>query len=176
MLLLELLLLALLVSAGSCGLNPLAFAKRFRISVKLTTPESRPDMLAPGMADADMAGAEVAGVYGGDGDVTARPAVPVEGRGVIGEGGTRTAGVMAGVGGPDEEGEGLSTIHMRCDLVATSFATVCASVEKGFTWKTGKGSLPSFMPRSDRMTEMKWMQEEWRRGRDVDLVRSLTST
>lgn len=32
--------------------------------------------------------------------------------------------------------------------------------------------MPSFIPRSDRMTEMKWMQEERRRGRAVDLVRS----
>jgi hypothetical protein len=27
-------------------------------------------------------------------------------------------------------------------------------------------------PRSERMTEMKWMQEERRSGREVDLVRS----
>ena len=28
------------------------------------------------------------------------------------------------------------------------------------------------MPRSERMTERKWMQEERRRGSDVDFVRS----
>jgi len=37
-------------------------------------------------------------------------------------------------------------------------------------WKTGYESLPSFMPRSLRMTLMKWMHEERSRGRDVDLV------
>jgi hypothetical protein len=58
-LLLLLLLLARLVSAGSCGLSPLALANRFRISVRLTTPDRRPDMLAPGMATAEMAGAGV---------------------------------------------------------------------------------------------------------------------
>jgi hypothetical protein len=28
------------------------------------------------------------------------------------------------------------------------------------------------MPRSERMTDMKWMQEERRRGREEDFVRS----
>ena len=55
-LLLLLLLLARLVSAGSCGLSPLALANRFRISVRLTTPDRRPDMLAAGTA-AEIAGA-----------------------------------------------------------------------------------------------------------------------
>jgi hypothetical protein len=50
------------------------------------------------------------------------------GRGVMGDGGTRDAGWRAGVGGPEEEGEGLSTTHMRWERVATSFATVWASV------------------------------------------------
>lgn len=36
----------------------------------------------------------------------------VVGRGVMGDGGTRTAGVEAGVGGPEEAGEGISTTHM----------------------------------------------------------------
>ena len=35
-------------SSGSRGDSPLALAKRFSISVKLTTPDSRPLMLAPG--------------------------------------------------------------------------------------------------------------------------------
>lgn len=56
-LLLELRLRALRVSSGSCGLSPLAFANRFRTSVKLTTPQRRPDMLAPVMAEAEIAGA-----------------------------------------------------------------------------------------------------------------------
>jgi hypothetical protein len=37
--------------------------------------------------------------------------------------------VRAGVGGPEDEGEGESTTHMRWERVATSLATVCASVE-----------------------------------------------
>ena len=32
--------------------------------------------------------------------------------------------------------------------------------------------MPSFTPRSERMTVMKWMQEDRRSGRDVDFVRS----
>lgn len=104
--------------------------------------------------------------------VAANGWVAVAGRGVIGEGGTRTAGVVKGVGGPEEAGEGVSTTHMRWERVATSFAMVCARVEYGFTWKTGKESFPSLTPRSERMTEMKWIQEELRRGREVDFVKS----
>lgn len=56
--LLELLLrLARLASSGSCGCKPLALANRFRISVRLMTPLSLPDRLAPGIAEAEMAGA-----------------------------------------------------------------------------------------------------------------------
>lgn len=95
-----------------------------------------------------------------------------DGNGVIGDGGTRIAGVAAGVGGPEDAGDGVSTTHIRCERVATSFATVAARVEKGLTWKTGKESLPSLTPRSERITVMKWMQEERRRGRDVDFVSS----
>jgi hypothetical protein len=98
------------------------------------------------------------------------PAMP--GSGVMGDGGMPTEGLRAGVEWPDEAGEGASTTHMRCDRVATSLATVCARVEYGLTWKTGKESLPSFTPRSDRMTDMKWMQDERRSGREVDFVRS----
>lgn len=39
----------------------------------------------------------------------------------------------AGLGGTDPEGEGASTIHMRCERVAHNLATVCASVLKGVT-------------------------------------------
>ena len=42
-----------------------------------------------------------------------------------------------GLGGTLFEGEGASTIHIRCDLVAQSFATAWARVLKGVTWKTG---------------------------------------
>lgn len=59
---LELLRLARLVSFGSCGLNPLARANKFKMSVRLTTPVRCPDRLAPGMADA-----EIDGVASGDG-------------------------------------------------------------------------------------------------------------
>lgn len=95
------------------------------------------------------------------------------GSGVTGEGGTRIDAVLKlGVGGPLLAGDGVSTTHIRCERVATSLATVCARVEKGLTWKTGKESLPSLTPRSERMTDMKWMQELRRRGREVDFVRS----
>lgn len=42
------------VSAGSAGLSPLARACRLRMSVRLTTPTSRPDRQAPGNAEAGM--------------------------------------------------------------------------------------------------------------------------
>jgi hypothetical protein len=139
------------------------------------TPLSLPDRLAPGMLE--MADAEIAGAtapaprcVGAVEFTGVGPAIP--GRGVIGDGGTVTEGVRAGVEGPDEAGDGASTIHMRCERVATSFAIVCASVLKGFTWKTGKESCPSFTPRSDRITLMKWMHDERSSGRDVDLVKS----
>jgi hypothetical protein len=129
--LLELLLRrARLASSGSCGCRPLARANKFNISVRLMTPLIRPDKLAPVMADAEMAGIAV--------PVPARLVGAVEltgigpdcvcGRGVIGDGGTRLAGVSAGVDGPEDDGDGLSTTHMRCERVATSFATVWASV------------------------------------------------
>lgn len=68
--------------------------------------------------------------------MVARGVLPEE-LGDIGEGGTRTegmdigAGVAAGVGGPEVAGEGVSTTHMRCERVATSFATVWARVDQG---------------------------------------------
>jgi hypothetical protein len=98
-----LLLLCFLSSFGSLGLNPLALAKRLRTSVRLTMPVSWPDSIAPGRADAETAGEGVA-VNGG---------LVLGVASVYGEmGGTRTAGVETGVGGPDEDGEGDSTIHM----------------------------------------------------------------
>jgi hypothetical protein len=171
--LLELLrLLARRASSGSWGCSPLARANTFKMSVRLITPLSLPDKLAPGIALAEIAGATApvparcvgAVVFTGVGPDSET------GRGVIGEGGTSTAGWIAGVEAPEEAGEGVSTTHMRCDRVATSLATVWARVLKGLTWKTGNESLPSFMPRSERMTEMKWMQDERRRGREVDFV------
>lgn len=135
--LLELLLrLARRASSGSCGCRPLALANKLRISVKLITPLSLPDRLAPVIAEAEIAGATA--------PVPARWLGAVEltdvgapessaGRGVIGDDGTSVAGVMAGVDGPDDAGDGASTTHMRWERVATSFATVWASVLKGLT-------------------------------------------
>ena len=90
--------------------------------------------------------------------------------------GTSVAGWIDGVGGPLEDGDIGSVIHILWLFVATSFATVCAKVLIGVTWKTGKESLPSYMPRVLSMTEMKCMQVFRKRGRLDDFVRSLTST
>lgn len=64
-LLLELLRRCLLLSSGSVGCKPDALAKRFRISVRLTTPASLPPMLAPGIADAETEGLLLRGRKGG---------------------------------------------------------------------------------------------------------------
>jgi hypothetical protein len=60
----------------------------------------------------------------------------------------------------------------RCDLVATTLATVCASVDVGLTWKTGNESFPSTKPRVDRMTETKCVHVLCSRCSDEDRVRS----
>jgi len=39
----------------------------------------------------------------------------------------------------------------------------------------GNESFPSPIPRSLRMTEMKWIQDEWNRGRAFEVVRCFTS-
>lgn len=65
----------------------------------------------------------------GDGRETETGAGAAAGRGVMGEGSGITEGLTDGVGGPDDAGDGASTIHMRCERVATSLATVCARVE-----------------------------------------------
>jgi hypothetical protein len=90
--------------------------------------------------------------------------------------GTRLAECNEGVGGPELDGDTGSVIHILCDLVATSLATVCARVERGVTWNTGNESFPSYMPRVERMTEMKWIHVFRRRGKEEDFVRSFTST
>lgn len=110
----------------------------------------------------------MAGMYGG-------PAVVFESCESTG-GGAVTEGARCGEGGIEDVGEGASTIHMRWERVATIFAMVWARVLVGLTWKTGYESWPSFIPRSERITVMKWMHEESRRGRAEVLVRSLTST
>jgi hypothetical protein len=128
--LLELLLRrARLASSGSWGCRPLARANKFNTSVRLMTPLIRPDKLAPVMADAEMAGTTApVPRWVGAVEFTGMGPDCVCGRGVIGDGGTRVAGVSAGVDGPEDDGDGLSTTHMRCERVATSFATVWASV------------------------------------------------
>lgn len=72
-------------------------------------------------------------------------------------------------------GDTGSVIHILWLLVATSLATVCASVFIGVMWKTGNESLPSNMPLVDSITEMKWMQVFRSSGSDEDFVRSFVS-
>lgn len=154
------------------------------MSVNEITPVRRPEIRAPGSAAADTAG-----------NVVAR----------LGDAGVDTAGedrialdieelVIDGVGRGVAEGDGdaASTTHILWDRVATSLATVCARVEKGVTWKTarlseglnprwnlhclpGNESFPSPMPRSLRITEMKWIQLDLSNGKLLLFVRSLTS-
>lgn len=169
------------------------------MSVSETTPTRRPEIRAPGSADAEIEG-PVGAMKGGLGEESTTEPGEVENGSEEGvavamggvrmwpalapcekldewlDVGTSVAECSEGVGGPDEEGETGSVIHIRCDFVATSFATVWARVESGVTWKTGKESFPSNMPRVDRMTVMKWMQVFRRSGRDDDFVSSLTST
>lgn len=97
------------------------------MSVRLTTPLRWPERLAPGMADADMAGA-AAPERRGDGADAETGAGAAEGRGAMGEGSGITEGFIDGVGGPDDAGDGASTIHILWERVATSLATVCARV------------------------------------------------
>jgi len=99
-------------------------ANRFRISVRLTTPDNRPDMLEPEMFPVEAAlllgmdvllyGAPIPGVVDGTGGKDI-----VDGAGVDGVAGM--AGVSAGVGGPDDDGEGDSTTHIlypvRCSTI-----------------------------------------------------------
>ena len=63
--LLELPRLFLLASSGSVGCNPLAFAYRFKISVKLITPLNLPDICCPGIAAAETDGVVLRGWKGG---------------------------------------------------------------------------------------------------------------
>jgi len=102
---------------GLNGLRPDWRAKRFRISVRDTTPVNRPEIRAPGRAEAETGNAPLI-----EGDAGFDPG-----------GGTRTAwvieGVANGVAGADGEGEADSTTHIRWLLVATSLATVWARVE-----------------------------------------------
>ena len=118
-------------SSGSCGCSPLALANKLRMSVRLITPLILPERLAPVIADAEIEGATApvpARCVGAVEFTGVGPPDRSAGKGVIGDGGTRVAGAIAGVGGPEDEGDGASTTHIRCERVATSFATVWASV------------------------------------------------
>lgn len=93
-----------------------------------TTPVRRPDMPAPGRADAETEGEgerENGVVCEGLGRCAFGMVGPAEGDlGIVGAGpvgfvcvempggGTRTAGWAEGVGGEEPEGDGASTIHM----------------------------------------------------------------
>jgi hypothetical protein len=84
------------------------------MSVKEMTPVSRPEMpVAP--------------------DTAGNAAFNAGEAGEEPYGGTRIAGVDAGVAGAEGDGEEPSTTHILCAFVATSFAVVCASVEYGLT-------------------------------------------
>lgn len=112
--LLELLRRLARCSQGSDGCSPVDLAKMFKTSVNDITPVSLPDRRAPAMADA---GTAVVGT--GDGG-----AIPVAGSPML-----DLCAAISGVAGAEGDGEADSTTHMRCDVVATNFATVCASVE-----------------------------------------------
>lgn len=81
-------------------------AKRFSISEREITPVNRPEIRAPGKAAAETAGKE------GDGGTDPPSGWTIE------------ALCKEGVAGADGEGDADSTTHIRCDRVATSFATV----------------------------------------------------
>jgi len=121
--LLELRLLCDLWSFGLRGFRPDWRAKRFKISVKEMTPVSRPEILVPGRAAAEIVGKELER----EGDAGVEPA-----------GEERTAWEVNGVAGADDLSDGLaaSTTHIRWERVATSLATIWASVEYGLTWNT----------------------------------------
>lgn len=112
--LLELLRLLARCSLGSVGLKPVVLANKLRISVRVTTPMRRPDSPDPGR-DAP----EGEGNWFPSSDVC-------EVDGVLG---TTIVGASRGVAGAEGEGDADSTIHILCERVAVSLATVCASVE-----------------------------------------------
>jgi len=118
--LLELLLLPLrfrLASSGSVGCKPVARANRFRISVKLTTPERRPDMCWPGRAEAETEGVVLRGWKGG----LAWGLVVVRCGGWATGGWEREMGMGPGVVGAEgvgvDDGVGVSTTHILVVLL-----------------------------------------------------------
>lgn len=101
------------LSLGLKGLRPDWRAKRLRISVNEMTPVNRPEIRAPGRADAETAG-KIAPSAGDTG--------PEPGSGD--RGGCVIAGIASGVAGADGDGEAASTTHILWERVATSLATV----------------------------------------------------
>lgn len=104
-----------LCSHGSEGCNPVDLANMLRISVSETTPISLPDNRAPAI--------EAAGtVTAGTADAIGPGTVPAD---------IEVCDVVIGVVGVDigDDCGPASTIHIRCDFVATNLATVCANVE-----------------------------------------------
>ncbi len=97
------------------------------MSVREMTPVRRPEMRAPGRAAAETTGKEVARFGDAGVDATGDDKIGLD---------IDMEGVGKGVA--DGDGDAASTTHIRCERVATSLATVWASVEKGVTWKTAK--------------------------------------
>ena len=118
-------------SSGSAGDRPLARASKLSTSVKLTTPDKRPDMLTPGNTLALTVEPGMPSLPEKERDV-----LPVRSWWLCEEDGGLKGGTWCtnpGDGGMLLEGDGASTIHMRCERVAQSLATVWASVLKGVT-------------------------------------------
>ena len=78
------------------------------------TPVSFPERRAPAIAEAGTAAAGI----GEAGTPVGAVLLALE-----------VCGAIIGVAGVDGYGDADSTTHIRCDLVATNLATVCASVE-----------------------------------------------
>ena len=105
-------------SRGSAGRRPDARANRLSTSVRLTTPERRPDRWAPGSAAAETAGETAVGVSGGAKVALGGGVMPREGPGGVEcaprvcAGGPAEGGPAAGVGGEEGEGETGVVTHI----------------------------------------------------------------
>lgn len=107
-----------------------------RTSVNETTPLNVPERRAPAIADAGTVGTGTTEGMIGDGGATGTvpEALPVAGwEGCGGIAVVKPWGPIRGVAGAEGEGDADSTTHIRCERVATNFATVWANVEYGFT-------------------------------------------
>jgi hypothetical protein len=88
------------------------------------TPVNRPDIRAPGKAEAETAGK----AENNDGDAGPDPGCDMTAWVID--------GVAKGVAGVEGDGEAASTTHILWARVATSLATVWARDEYGLTWNT----------------------------------------